>query len=266
MAVDFFERPGSPSITKDPPTFTQVWGVTGTTNSATASAHVINNTPTSVFSIGVGLLYRQDVRLDPNGWNNWTAIVKYGQRNRNAGEFSFSFDTTGATTHISAAKQHIASFPGGDPANPHKGAIGVTKEGGVQGCDVIIPNLVLTYTVKYPLGIVDEALARSFAQNTGKVNVDSFRGFAPGELLFLGATGLGGTNTDTELSIRLAANENTDSLSFGDIVGIIKQGWHYAWIEFKDAVEQGKPVTQPSRAHIERVYDFVSFLSLFGFN
>lgn len=227
--------------------------------------YAINATPSVVYR-PTGAMYRQDIRVTPDGWNQYIVEVSYSLLSAtpfNVGTFAFSFDTTGATINIKAAKEHIASFP---DAGPHGGAIGVKDDGEVEGADIIVPALKLTYTYKHPQGVVTEAYARLLASVTGMTNSVAFHGFEAGELLFAGANGSDGTNAEAELGYQFIGSANASGLTIGDISSIVKGGHNYAWVEFQDAVVSGKAARKPKRVNIERVYDSFNFATTFGWS
>lgn len=257
----FEETPSSRSESYEPPTYTLIYRACGEQNQTTVSYHALGATPTAVVR-PTGVLYRQNIEIEPDGWSNYLVTVPYGRIARDPGTVSFSFDTTGATINIKAAKEHVASFP--VAGNFHKGSIGVKEGGEIEGADIVVPALKLTYGFKHPQGQVNEVYAKSIASITGTSNLYDFRTFSPGELLFLGGSGSDGTEADAEVGYQFAAFPNESAMRIGDIVDIVKKGTHYAWVEFKDEVESGEAVRQPKRVNIERVYDEVDWPSVFG--
>lgn len=235
----------------------------GEQNNAVVHSHAVANTAV-FFDTPYGRLYRQSIDIEPIGYANYTVTVPYARRSRETGTFSFTFDTTGGTVHITAGKQHVQSFPQiANLDDPHKGSIGVTKDGEIEGCDIVVPACKFTYTFRHPEGEVDELFALDLARNTGKTNLNQWRVFRPGEALFMGATGTDGVNTEAELTYSILASENAGNLSIGEIVNVVKRGHDYLWVEFKPAVAGGKAATQPFRVHVERVYDAVDFATVF---
>jgi hypothetical protein len=266
MPITVDEIPDSRSLSGNPPSATLRYKVVGTIDDSIALAYATAASPSTYFA-AFGTLYREDVKLDPDGWGQWIATVPYGARTRETGSLTFSFDTTGATVHITAAKQHIASYPIGDDPNPHKGTIGVTQDGKVEGTEIIIPSLKLSYTIRQPMGVITEAYAKLQAAYTGRTNQSTFRGFAGGELLYLGATGSDGTATEAECSYHFLGSSNATGLTVGEISGIVKGGHHYLWIEFKsDKDTDGRASVPPRRVHVERVYDPVDFPTVLGWS
>jgi hypothetical protein len=260
---NFEETPDSRGWTSDPLGVTYRYKATGEHNDSIVLAYALSATPLVVYS-SLGAVYRGNVQVEPDGHKQYVVTVPYGTTKNQTGSASFRFDTTGATINIKAAKEHIDSYPAGAPTDPHKGSIGVTAKGDVEGAEIVVPALKLTYNFKHPAGVITEDHARALAGVTGMTNLNPFRGFEAGELLYIGSTGEDGSETEASVDYVFVASQNVTGLTIGDITGIAKEGHHYLWIEFKNEVEAGQPAVQPSRVHIDRVYDPVDFASALG--
>ena len=97
---------------------------------------------------------------------------------------------------------------------------------------------------------------------TGRVNAGVFKGFAAGEVLFLGASGSQRGQDDWEITFRFAASPNVSGLAVGPITGITKRGWEYLWVRYADAEDQHVLVKQPIAAYVEKVYPDGDFSGL----
>jgi hypothetical protein len=261
MSFSFSERPDSRSTTSNPPTYTSRWGAYGTQDAAFVKAYAIGATPAMVSTIQ-GTLYRQDIIVDPGGFEIFYVQVAYGVEKRELGSWRFNFDTTGGTLHIKSSKSTVNSYGTSPP--DHKQLIGYNGDE-VEGCEIVIPALKINVFYSHPLGIVTISKAKQLAQYTGTVNSASFLGFAAGEVLFLGATGSDGTDVEAEVQYQFACSQNATGLTIGDISGIAKQGHDYLWIRFKDAVSGLYAVKQPQFVYIERVYDRTDLATVLGF-
>lgn len=262
------EIPDSRSIREDPAQIVYRYLGLGENDPDIVYSYALGSTP-SFQVTNMGILYRQDIDVAPRGHQQHIITVPYAAKKRNTGEWTFNFDTSGATVKVKVAREHIASYDesgvlGGASANMHRGAIGVKPDGDVEGVDIVIPALKLNVQYKNPRGVVTIAYAKTLARATGCANSAPFLDFAPGELLFVGAQGSDGTETDAEVTYMFVASENTDSLSMGDVANIVKYGHHYAWAEFKDAVVGGQAAVQVKRVHVERVYNFINFANYLG--
>lgn len=259
--IRFDEKPTSGGQTSEPATLTKLYTLAGFTDEAAAFAYA--RAATATMAAGAGqVLYRQDVRVEPLGYDMWDVTVPYGTLEKNAGEYRFSFSTMGGTVTVRQAKEHIAVFPAGKPNN--QGAIDV-QNGEAQGVEIVIPALKMTYTYRHPAAVVNEFLAVKLARLTGKTNSQPWHGFRTGECLFLGASGSDGSSADAEVQYEIACSEQMTSATIGAITGVSKKGWEIAWAGFADGVDGGKPVRVVDYISVERVYDSFDFLAQLGF-
>jgi hypothetical protein len=264
MTFLFDERPDSRSIQVDPPMLTLRYTAAGEFDENTVLGYALSATPTSIFTT-MGQLWRQPLNLDPDGWSRYVVTVPYGQRQRDTGSIGFSFDATGASIRIKASKEVIQSYPApGVTAVDHKGSIGVSDNGEVEGTDIIVPALSMTYDYRYPEGVVDESFARFCAGAVAHTNENSWRGFQAGELLLVGISG-SGSESESSAQVKVLASQNASSLTIGEITGIVKQGHHYLDILFMDTVTSNRRVRKPKQVTVHRVYDPIDFASVLGF-
>ena len=179
------------------------------------------------------------------------------EREETDAERSFTFDTSGATVHITQSKS-TKVYPSTAPV--YSGAIGVDNDGNINGVDITVPTLNFTETHVLKHTKVSTRYKQLVAYLTGKVNDRAFRGFDPGEVLFLGATG-SRTGTEKEdpweVTFRFAVSQNTKNLQIGTINIPTKKGWEYMWVRYDDTISDDKKslVKTPSAVYIEKVYD-----------
>ena len=249
------------STTGDNPSAELVYTVRGTDSDMTARLQTEASSPVTYDGMP-----RQSVTVEPIGHELWDATVRYAPDSQQqstppqTGESVFSFDTGGGTQHITQSKQTVVTHAAsGTTAPDFEGAIGVTQDA-VEGVDITVPVYQFSETHYLPPGAVTNAYKGALFNLTGKVNSGGFRGFAAGEVLFLGATGSRrGTSIedDWEITFRFAASPNVTGLSVGSIGGIGKKGWEYLWVRYADQEDTGSNtiVKRPVAAYVERVYD-----------
>lgn len=183
-----------------------------------------------------------------------------------------SFDTTGATQHKTQAYSESAFASGSAVAPFQWRAIGVDANG-VNGVDVVSPQLQWQETYDVPNAYVTNAYIRGVAALTGTVNNASFRGFAAGEVLFVGCSG--SQEWDDEkgkgpwsLSYRFVASPNAGSgesapqIIIGDIVVSQKKGHEYLWVRYEDSVSDNTLLKKPKAVYVNQVYREDSFSAL----
>ena len=170
---------------------------------------------------------------------------------------SFAFDTGGGTMHRNQSLKTVAKVPNDAP--DFNGAIEVDNEGNVNGVDVTMPVLNFTETHTMAGSRVTTSYKKSVAALTGTVNRSSFRGFAAGEVLFLGASGQKRSKKASapwEITFRFAVSPNQSSLSVGKLKVSNKKGWDYLWVRYADKVADNKKnvIKEPVAAYVEQVY------------
>lgn len=178
---------------------------------------------------------------------------------------SFAFDTGGGTMHRNQSIQTRSKFPNDAP--DYNGAIEVDNEGNVNGVDVTMPVLNFTETHTLPGSRVTTAYKKTVAALTGTVNSSSFRGFASGEVLFLGASGTKRSkkpNAPWEITFRFAVSPNESQVKVGELKIANKYGWDYLWVRYADKVAENKKnvIKKPVAAYVEQVYPAGDFGNL----
>jgi hypothetical protein len=139
-------------------------------------------------------------------------------------------------TKPSAVVGTYSTMAGGAP--DHEGAIAVDGQGNVNGVDLDFPTYTWTETHILPDSSVTNAYKGAlYAVANSPVNNASFKGFAAGEVKFMGVEGSQrGKGGDWELNFKFAASPNSTSIEVGDITGIVKKGWEILWMYFEESV------------------------------
>ncbi|MBM4017416.1 MAG: hypothetical protein FJ288_03665 [Planctomycetes bacterium] len=208
-----------------------------------------------------------DVKPVGDGSDYWEGTARYGlmsSRPKEVGESTYQFDTGGGTQHITQGREHVASYGEGGATPPDLGgAIGVTHDS-VEGCDITVPVYNFSETHYFDAAYVTGTYKATLFSLTGKTNNAAFKGFAAGEVLFLGASGSQRGDGAWEITFRFAASPNVTGLTIGGITGISKKGWEYLWVQYRDAEDDGSKtiVKRPAFVHIERVYDAGNYAGL----
>ena len=242
----------------------------GTADDGDAHAAVQSGAPSTYDG-----LVRQSIQLEPqwvdtladggSGDGRWSATVRYGVKAPPAvGDSQFSFDTGGGTQHVTQSRGAISkTAPAGLVAPDFKGAIGVTHDN-VEGVDIVVPVYHFAETHWKADAEVTGAYKAALFALTGKVNAGGFRGFAQGEVLFMGAGGSKRGVDDWEITFRFAASPNRTNIVVGDITVPEKKGWEYLWVRYEDTEDAAakRIVKRPVAAYVEKLYDDGGFAGL----
>jgi hypothetical protein len=264
MSIILTEKRNSRSSTENPKSATLRYTLTGITSETMARAYC--RAATVVIYRG---LYRQDIRLDPTGLGIWNVETTYGPyvgKQPEAGDFRWTFDTTGGTMHITNAIASVARFPA--TATNFNGLIGVDGSS-INGCDIGTDSRKWTETRQLNADSIGFDYGDIIEELTFTTNSASFRGKPAGYVLFMGATG-GGSNKDPdiiELTFNFATGRVLTNKTISGITGISKKPWEYLWFRYKpetydvDGVKEKIMVAKS--AHVEQVFESGDF-SLLG--
>ena len=260
-AITVEERIESRKTTQgDDPTIELRFWISGTSDDLTARACLAAVAP----AIYLGLV-RKEYTVDPISSDLWDGTVSYGRRKKpETGESSYQFDTGGGSQKITQSLGTTRYAKAGETAPDFKGAIGVTKDN-VEGVDIQVPEFHFGETHYLPVAAVDAAYKLLLYTITGCTNNAPWRGYAAGEVLFLGASGSQRSEDDWEISYKFAASPNITGLTIGEITDIAKGGWQYLWTRYEDAEDTAAKclVKKPKAVYVETVYRSADF-SLLG--
>lgn len=210
----------------------------------------------------IGPMQRVAVEVNPLGNGVWECTVPYeGEPD----ETQYTFETGGSTAHITQSLATIARYAAaGQTAPDFKGAIGVNGDT-IDGTDITVPVYNFTETRKMFASSVTGAYKLALFNCTGKVNNATFKGFAAGEVLFLGASGSKTGREHWEIAFKFAASPNVVNLDVGGTITVAsKKGWEYLWVRFRDVDDNAAKtlVKRPAAAYVERVYEAADFSTL----
>lgn len=182
---------------------------------------------------------------------------------------SYSFDFTGVEEHITQSKETVKkSKRGGGVAADCKGAIGATKDGRVEGCTKLSPNL--EWSVSVTFDFVTMQYIQDVGKLVGQTNDDTFYGFPAESLIFMGGTLQTQDLTKAVATFKFLyrANISTDIVILPDEEGSPgsglkitggKKGSEYLWVSYKDVDNNVRITQQPDSAYVERIVDKVDF-------
>lgn len=209
----------------------------------------------------------------PLGGDVWEATVHYSTKEApeppDTGEVRFSCDLTGGTTKITQSLETTAYAPAGETAPDFKGAIGVIKKGGdytVNGLEVPIPSMKFQLTYRMPQATLTLEYVRTLKGLKGKYNNAVWKGFAAGEVLFLGAQCEEGTQTDPTVVFHFSVEDNATNIDIGGVITVsTKLGHQFLETIYEDTEDASakRLVPNPIAAYVHDVFHSADF-SLLG--
>lgn len=229
-------------------------------------------TPTYTLTDG-RVIFLKEWTKDHIGGGVWNVMVRFASTEpKQPGLQSFNFDTSGGTTNIKQSIETVGTYPRpGITAPNNKGAIN-DNGNGVEGVDINVAHFSFSITRYVRVMELPGTYFNDLLGITGKVNVATFvvtlmgsqtLTFAPGECLFLGATGSQKGLEDFEITFKFSRSENKVGITMGDIEDIEKRGWEYLWVKYEKVDSNHRITHNPLAVYVEQVYEYGDF-SLLG--
>ncbi|MBN9521077.1 hypothetical protein J0H58_21590 [bacterium] len=171
----------------------------------------------------------------------------------------------GGQTHILQSLITRAMYKRGvaEPVAPDNDrAIGLTDDG-VEGCDVVVPQI--TFSIPRKRRVITWDYFRKICRMVGKTNDGDFRGYKRGELLYLPPSISGNLRTGWDIQHNFGFNEDQpendprNEVSPSITLRDGKRGWDYVWFRYKPKIVDGAKVSRPVAAYVEKVYDEANF-------
>lgn len=207
----------------------------------------------------------QSYRIEHKGAGVWIATGRYGSREpREVGHSTIQFETGGGTQHITQNLSNsiltkAAGVTGDVP--DFKGAIGVNGDQ-VEGCDIYAPAFSFSETHILSDEVVTNSYITLLRDLTATTNSEAFRGFAAGEVLFIGASGSKRSATDWEITFKFLVGKNRSDVVINGSDPFPKQAWEYLWVKYEDGISNSNLIKKPKYIYVERVYDSRDFSAL----
>lgn len=265
MTVEYVEIRGSQSgsdASDRTSTAELAWSVWGSSTLAT-----VKSTMNSVVPAAFDGLILKSVSWEHLAADKWEFRASYVHPDKadrdntlDVGDYTFSFDTSGGTVTRTQSLATTKYAKTGETAADFKGAIRVTKDG-VEGVEIGIPALKFSIRKRFANADLDLAYINALHAMTYTTNDDTFLGFSAGELLFIGASGQEGTDSDPEITFNFIASPNVTGLTIGDITGVAKTGHQYLWVYYEDIEDTSanQTVKRPRSCYVETVYQASDF-------
>lgn len=128
-------------------------------------------------------------------WDGSVSLVSVKKRDPEEPQLGLtgrSFDTSGGSMSVQYGTLKETKTPSGYSADNYQGAINVTVDDGkptINGIDIQIPTLKFSEQWNLYAPNITANWVKEVSKLTGTTNTSTFRGFQPGEVLFLGASG-----------------------------------------------------------------------------
>lgn len=168
----------------------------------------------------------------------------------------FEWNTMAQMAHFDRAPYGQVHYPATEDVGGLVGADGDN----IDGVDVFVPKG--TYMETHERTTMPLAYRNIILQLGGTVNAIAFRGWAAGEVLFLGAVarkqGHGLWKVNYKFSVELNSVQSIE-LYDGSVETVPKMGWDYMWMRKIKEVSGGEVKYGVKSVHVAAVYPFGNF-------
>lgn len=243
-----------------------------------ARALVIATAPLSFY----GLLL-DNIQMTPLGGGCWTSSVNYSSyvpvQNPEAGvnpapsppvpappppppaptafeplPSGFSFDITGVDEkRTQSIRTRSKTKAGGGAAADNKGAIGVTVDGEVEGCQTLMPKF--EWSVTRTFAYVTPTYLQVLNSLVGTLNAAVFYTWPIDSTLFIGASGSVQNNGPVNITFKFQTGRHEPALEIADNLTVpLKKAHDYLWVSYKNSPDANKLMMIPDAAYVEVVY------------
>lgn len=173
----------------------------------------------------------------------------------------YSFSIRAPQLHLLQSIKNISrTARAGQAVIDHGGAIGVGKDGKIEGCDVP-PQPSMTFKRTVGRADVTAAYLRTLRNLVGKVNNAEFYKQAKGEMIFLAAEGQFTQGDGWSITHEFGGEQNRVNIGIDNnaIVVPAKEGFEYLWVEFRERDTGGNLAPVAAVAHVEQVFEYGDF-------
>ena len=196
---------------------------------------VVAAIPGSVIPIAFSGLPRQGIEREYVGGGHWYLNARYSAQPQQQTPLQYgdperiTWDTTGGTTVRRTHATLVNSYAAFGFAPNNGTAINVTSDG-VEGVDIEVGGGLMTIeSVITNAQATQEFGRRLLAWSKKYTNNATYRGFAAGEVRFMGGRMVERSDGYWELTRVFEVAENVTGQSFAGVTGIDKKGHEYVW-------------------------------------
>jgi hypothetical protein len=182
---------------------------------------------------------------------------------------SFGFDQMAEMDHIDLSLETVHKRNSEGTTAADFGQLINATPNGVHGVDIYFPTYKFQESHELADATVTPAFKANIFNHQATVNSATFKGFSPGEVIFLGATGAKRGREQWNVTYHFAARKNRTNIVIPGVGGNItipeKKGWHYLWAYYidEDHASVNIKIKRPKIVFVERVYEETDLNDLF---
>lgn len=210
----------------------------------------------------MGEAKRTSVRFDGFDADKNAEITVVYEDDSEDEEATMSFDCGGGTKHLThSIEQKIVKgdVDAGGAIN-WNGKYGDEMQ--INGIDVPTAQLRETYTKKMKVSRLTTSFKRKVANLVGKVNSGTFKGWNPGEVMFLGMSYAAPEKKSTRVQVTFNFSIQVNETANIAGVSVKKNGFDYAWAIQGAKADGTTTKIEPKAVYVDKVCEMASFSAL----
>jgi len=177
----------------------------------------------STIETAIGPLYLNNIQVSEVHYGmKYNLVLSYSKNNRQTGAYQISYNGTGGTVHVTAGT--LVNVYGDAPAKEKVSAL-IGEDGDeVHGIDIPTPVCKITVSYRHPKAFLNRDYLDAVSELTGHYNHDTFLGYPPGEIRFMGPDA---TESEAEATAQYSFERSPNMANFV-VDGIqisSKKGW-----------------------------------------
>jgi hypothetical protein len=190
----------------------------------------------------LGTLYWNSIQLHENHYAQlYDVSVTYSTINKQTGTYQINVDQATGTQKVTAGRR-IAGY--GAEVVDNKGVFFDGKE--VTGIEVPVAEDKISVSYRHPQMYLNHAYIRAVGKLRGYPNNDTFLGYEPGEVVYMGGQ-FSETEAEASASYSFSISPNVTNLVIGETTVAEKKGWDALNFQYKDGVDDSSGSDQASR-------------------
>lgn len=214
------------------------------------------------YSTPFGTLYLNSIQLSEEYYaQKYTFSATYGVLNKMSGTYQITVDQAVGSVHITAGRR-IAGYNGTGTCPDNDGTFFDGQQ--VTGTDIPVAEDRFSISYRHPQAWLNAAYIRNVGRLRGYPNNDTFLGYDPGEVMYMGGNF---TQTDSEASASysFAVSPNATNIVVGACTITEKKGWDVASPTWEPDVDgNDNAVKKVLGIEIIRPREWKAYRSVFG--
>jgi hypothetical protein len=187
--------------------------------SSQVMALIVAGYPT--YGTAMGTLFWNSIQLHENYYaQHYDCSVTYSPVNHQTGTYQILVDQAVGNVHVTAGRR-IAGYPAS--TCPDNGGVFFNGEE-VTGSEVPVAEDRITIMYRHPQAYLNGAYIRNVGTLRGYPNADTFLGYAPGEVRYMGGN-FSQTDCEASASYSFEISPNVTNLVVGGITVASKEGF-----------------------------------------